>query len=268
MQLLWLLCQPVWHAAANIWVHLLQQAQRKQEAQRCLTLSRWAILQPAAFDFNVTFTRIGSSGATVTVLRKPPSQSLRACCYITMHCWVSAQQVWHPCARAPLGGCIVANDLQLGSPATPARTLLLTGPNMGGKSTLLRASCIAVIMAQVAPLPSCATPWLVAGLDALPSLYSPALRITEGKAGSRATVLGTQMGCRVAAAACVLSPADCIFTRLGAQDRILAGESTFLVECCEASAILRVRKRVWELCWHTNVAFLATVDCRVDGEVI
>ena len=45
------------------------------------------------------------------------------------------RQVWHPCARAPLGGCIVANDLQLGSPATPARTLLLTGPNMGGKST-------------------------------------------------------------------------------------------------------------------------------------
>ena len=51
-----------------------------------------------------------------------------------------------------------------------------------------------------------------------------------------------QMGCRVAAAACALSPADCIFTRLGAQDRILAGESTFLVECQEASAILRVRK--------------------------
>ena len=30
-----------------------------------------------------------------------------------------------------------------------ARTLLLTGPNMGGKSTLLRAACIAVILAQV-----------------------------------------------------------------------------------------------------------------------
>jgi DNA mismatch repair ATPase MutS len=48
------------------------------------------------------------------------------------------------------------------------------------------------------------------------------------------------MGCRVAAAGCVLSPADCIFTRLGAQDRILAGESTFLVECQETSSILRV----------------------------
>lgn len=50
-----------------------------------------------------------------------------------------------------------------------------------------------------------------------------------------------QMGCRVAAASCTLSPADCIFTRLGAQDRVLAGESTFLVECQETSSILRVR---------------------------
>lgn len=29
----------------------------------------------------------------------------------------------------------MANDLVLGSPASPARSLLLTGPNMGGKST-------------------------------------------------------------------------------------------------------------------------------------
>lgn len=50
-----------------------------------------------------------------------------------------------------------------------------------------------------------------------------------------------QMGCRVAAASCILSPADCIFTRLGARDHIMAGESTFLVECQETSSILRVR---------------------------
>lgn len=49
------------------------------------------------------------------------------------------------------------------------------------------------------------------------------------------------MGCRVAAASCILSPADCIFTRLGARDHIMAGESTFLVECQETSSILRVR---------------------------
>ena len=32
--------------------------------------------------------------------------------------------------------------------------MLLTGPNMGGKSTLLRAACVAVVLAQVgAPVP-------------------------------------------------------------------------------------------------------------------
>ncbi len=52
------------------------------------------------------------------------------------------------------------NDVRLGvpppddaadSPAeeAAARTLLLTGPNMGGKSTLLRATCLAAIMAHV-----------------------------------------------------------------------------------------------------------------------
>ncbi len=34
-------------------------------------------------------------------------------------------------------------------------TMLLTGPNMGGKSTLLRAACCAVILAQMGcPVPA------------------------------------------------------------------------------------------------------------------
>ena len=75
-------------------------------------------------------------------------------------------------------------------------TLLLTGPNMGGKSTLLRAACLAVVLAQC--------------------------------------------GCHVPAKQCTLTPADRIFTRLGAQDRIMSGESTFIVECAETSSILQV----------------------------
>jgi hypothetical protein len=68
--------------------------------------------------------------------------------------------LWHPYAVGGGGGTFVPNDLNLGglSPGQSARSgfgvpepraMLLTGPNMGGKSTLLRATCLAVIMAQL-----------------------------------------------------------------------------------------------------------------------
>ena len=52
--------------------------------------------------------------------------------------------------------------------------------------------------------------------------------------------LVSKMGCPVPGISCRLTPADCIFTRLGASDRIMAGESTFMVECTETASILRV----------------------------
>lgn len=59
--------------------------------------------------------------------------------------------LWHPYAVADNGNGLVPNDIYLGedSMACHPRALLLTGPNMGGKSTLLRATCLAVILAQV-----------------------------------------------------------------------------------------------------------------------
>lgn len=75
------------------------------------------------------------------------------------------------------------------------RLIIVTGPNMGGKSTLLRQTALTVILAQ--------------------------------------------MGAHVPARACLLSPVDKIFTRVGANDRILAGESTFFVELNETSTILK-----------------------------
>ncbi|CAM9367467.1 unnamed protein product [Chrysoparadoxa australica] len=110
----------------------------------------------------------------------------------------------HPCLEQTYqGGDFIPNDVSLGQapsdqkeaePQEAARMLLLTGPNMGGKSTLLRQTCLAVIMAQI--------------------------------------------GCFVAAESVVLTPFDRIFTRIGASDRILAGQSTFYVELSETANIL------------------------------
>lgn len=66
---------------------------------------------------------------------------------------------------------------------------------MGGKSTLLRQTCLIAVLAQI--------------------------------------------GCYVPAEACTLTPFDRIFTRLGASDRILLGQSTFFVELAETAAALR-----------------------------
>ncbi|OQR93852.1 DNA mismatch repair protein Msh6 [Achlya hypogyna] len=101
----------------------------------------------------------------------------------------------HPSIAASLPD-FIPNDTRLGGPRP---MLLLSGPNMGGKSTLLRQNCILVLMAQ--------------------------------------------MGCYVPAAACHLSPVDRIFTRLGASDRILAGQSTLFVELAETATILRHASR-------------------------
>lgn len=59
--------------------------------------------------------------------------------------------LWHPYAVGENGGGVVPNDIFLGQDTKGIcpRALLLTGPNMGGKSTLLRATCLAVILAQV-----------------------------------------------------------------------------------------------------------------------
>ena len=65
----------------------------------------------------------------------------------------------------------------------------------GGKSTLLRQTCLISILAQI--------------------------------------------GAYVPAAECSLTPIDRIFTRLGASDRILSGQSTFFVELAETAAALK-----------------------------
>jgi DNA mismatch repair protein MutS len=53
----------------------------------------------------------------------------------------------HPVMEALLGASFVPNDLHLGDER--ARFILLTGPNMGGKSTYLRQTALLVVLAQI-----------------------------------------------------------------------------------------------------------------------
>jgi DNA mismatch repair protein MSH6 len=59
--------------------------------------------------------------------------------------------LWHPYALAESTNGLVPNDLSIGQDLSGLNrfALLLTGPNMGGKSTTMRATCLAVILAQV-----------------------------------------------------------------------------------------------------------------------
>jgi DNA mismatch repair protein MutS len=99
----------------------------------------------------------------------------------------------HPVMERVLSEAFVANDLRLGSDGP--RLQILTGPNMGGKSTFLRQTALIVVMAQMGG-------------------FVPA---REAKVGL----------------------VDRIFTRVGATDQILRGQSTFMVEMQETAHILR-----------------------------
>lgn len=101
----------------------------------------------------------------------------------------------HPAVERFLpAGTFVPNDLELGAP--DSRTIILTGPNMSGKSVYLRQAAVTVILAQIG-----------------------------GFVPARAAEIGV---------------VDRIMTRIGAQDRMSRGESTFMVEMRETSAIMRL----------------------------
>ncbi|MGE5101839.1 MAG: DNA mismatch repair protein MutS [Deltaproteobacteria bacterium] len=85
----------------------------------------------------------------------------------------------------------IPNDLRL---TNDARMIILTGPNMAGKSTVLRQIGLIVLMAQI--------------------------------------------GSFVPASAARIGIVDRIFTRVGASDNLVRGQSTFMVEMSETSAIL------------------------------
>jgi DNA mismatch repair protein MutS len=98
----------------------------------------------------------------------------------------------HPVVEQTLSEiAFVPNDLSFGA---DERILVITGPNMSGKSTFLRQAALIVLMAQI--------------------------------------------GSFVPADSAMLGIVDRIFTRIGAQDEIAAGQSTFMVEMVETANIL------------------------------
>ena len=99
----------------------------------------------------------------------------------------------HPVVERVLGtGGYVPNDLSLSN--DDARVVVLTGPNMAGKSTYIRQVAIITLMAQI--------------------------------------------GSFVSATEASIGLVDRIFTRVGLQDDLATGQSTFMVEMVETAAIL------------------------------
>jgi DNA mismatch repair protein MutS len=89
-------------------------------------------------------------------------------------------------------GTLVPNDTDLDG--NENQIVILTGPNMSGKSTYLRQTALITVMAQ--------------------------------------------MGSFVPAAEARIGIIDQLFTRIGASDRLMEGESTFMVEMVETARIL------------------------------
>lgn len=103
---------------------------------------------------------------------------------------INVKRSRHPIIEKVTGDTFIPNDISMNTDDV----LLITGPNMAGKSTYMRQVAICAIMQQI--------------------------------------------GCFVPATVAELPIFDAIFTRIGAQDDLFSGESTFMVEMKEVSAAL------------------------------
>ncbi len=98
----------------------------------------------------------------------------------------------HPVLAETLGSEFVPNDIELGN--NSGDVMIITGPNMSGKSTYIRQTALLVLMAQAGS-------------------FVPAKDATIGLV-------------------------DRIFTRVGASDELVRGQSTFMIEMTETANII------------------------------
>lgn len=105
---------------------------------------------------------------------------------------VDIKNGFHPVINIVTNGKYVKNDIYMDK---NINTLLITGPNMSGKSTYMRQLAIIIIMAQIGSF--------------VPADY---------------------------ANLCIF---DAIFTRIGASDDLVSGESTFMVEMKESRSAIK-----------------------------
>lgn len=105
---------------------------------------------------------------------------------------VELKGAWHPMIKANIAGQFIHHDLLLNEQVYFG---LITGPNMSGKTTVMREVAIIQVLAQ--------------------------------------------LGCFVPAQKAKLGLCDQLFSRLGASDDILKGQSTFMVEMSETAEIIR-----------------------------
>jgi DNA mismatch repair protein MSH6 len=85
----------------------------------------------------------------------------------------------HPCVQLSAGRDFIPNDTTIDA-SKGEGLLLVTGPNMGGKSTLLRQTCVAVILAQIGCWVPCES-FKLTPVDRIFTRLGASDRILEGK---------------------------------------------------------------------------------------
>ena len=164
----------------------LEEAERAVYRRVCAQLAEWAapVIRVAAAVARMDVFS-GLAGAAVENSYVRPSLDLGNA--------IRVKNGRHPVVERVLDvGAYVPNDVELSN--DDARVMVLTGPNMAGKSTYIRQVAIITLMAQI--------------------------------------------GSFVPASEASIGLVDRIFTRVGLQDDLATGQSTFMVEMVETAAIL------------------------------